>query len=103
MSTTETDDKYLWLEQIDSKEALDWVKSHNTHNNTPEFHALKKRFCEILDSNEKIPYVEKGPEVSPDVVYYYNLWKNQENKLGLWRRTTFSEYQKKNPIWETVL
>jgi prolyl oligopeptidase len=62
-----------------------------------QFHALDHRFLEILDSDARIPAIEKiGP-------YYYNLWRDRKNPRGLWRRTTLEEYKKAKPNWEIVL
>lgn len=96
MSTNQ--DEFEWLETVEGKEALEWVRSHNVVNTSPEFLQVKQRLCEILDSDNKIPYVEKGPDG-----LVYNLWKDKTNKLGLWRRTTFDEYQKKDTKWEIIL
>jgi prolyl oligopeptidase len=62
-----------------------------------DFAALEKRILDILDSDARIPYVEKrGP-------FYYNFWRDAKNPRGLWRRTTLAEYRKESPAWETVI
>ena len=92
-------DEFEWLEEVEGNAALEWVRSHNVVSQSDDFLQVKQRLCEILDSNEKIPYVEKGPDN-----LFYNLWKDKTNKLGLWRRTTREEYKKKEHTqWETVL
>ena len=64
---------------------------------TDDFRALDARLLAILDSDARIPYVEKlGPS-------YYNFWRDAKNPRGLWRRTTLDEYRKEHPQWETVL
>lgn len=101
IQASEQVDEFEWLEEVEGKAALDWVRAHNVTNDSEDFKTLKQKIREILDSNEKIPYVEKGPDG-----FYYNLWKDKTNVLGLWRRTSLSEYKKKGsgPIsWETVL
>ena len=35
--------------------------------------------------------------------HQYNLWQDEKNKRGLWRRTTLEDYCKPSPTWETVL
>ena len=57
----------------------------------------KARSCAILDSDAKIPGVEKIGD------HYYNFWKDKNHERGLWRRTTLEEYRKPQPQWETVL
>jgi prolyl oligopeptidase len=95
------EDRYLWLEDVGGEKALDWVRARNKEAaaalETGDFPAMEKRILDILDSEARIPYVEKlGP-------YYYNLWKDAKNPRGLWRRTTLEEYRKDRPAWETVI
>ncbi|MDQ3289094.1 MAG: prolyl oligopeptidase family serine peptidase [Pseudomonadota bacterium] len=95
-------DPYLWLEDVTSEKALDWVRSKNAKAeaalaSTPEFKALEAEILEILDSDAKIPAVEKIGD------YYYNFWKDAQHQRGVWRRTTLAEYRKDDPAWETVI
>ena len=96
------EDPYAWLEDVGGKESLDWVRARNTRSEaelaaTPAFRQLEADILAILDSDAKIPAVEKiGP-------YYYNFWKDRQHERGLWRRTTLEEYRKPQPKWETVL
>ena len=95
------DDRYLWLEDITGERALEWARARNDESakalETGDFAALEKRILGILDSDARIPFVEKlGPR-------YYNFWKDAENPRGLWRRATLDEYRKAQPAWETVL
>lgn len=95
-------DPYLWLEDVEGEKALAWVREKNARTQAelgsqPEFQALETSIRAILDSDAKIPAVQKiGP-------YYYNLWKDRNHERGLWRRTTLEEYRKPNPAWETVI
>jgi prolyl oligopeptidase len=50
-----------------------------------------------LDSKDKIPFVRQIGD------HQYNLWQDEKNKRGLWRRTTLEDYCKPFPTWETVL
>jgi prolyl oligopeptidase len=94
-------DQYLWLEDVTGEKALDWVKARNKESaavlETGDFAAVQKRILDILDSEARIPYLEKlGP-------WYYNFWRDAKNPRGLWRRTTLEEYRKEQPAWETVI
>lgn len=96
------DDPYLWLEEVDSPQALDWVRAQNlkTHARLAEaapFKALQADLLAVLDSDSNIPYVEKIG------AHYYNFWVDAAHPRGLWRRTTLAEYRKAQPAWETVL
>ncbi|QJE01672.1 S9 family peptidase [Massilia forsythiae] len=95
-------DPYLWLEEVSSTRALDWVGARNTHSEQelardPRYAALRTRLKTILDSKERIPYVGRHGD------FYYNFWRDAEHERGIWRRTTPDEYAKSTPQWETVL
>ena len=96
------DDPYAWLEDVQGDKSLDWVKARNAKAEaeiagTAEFKQLEADIRAILDSDAKIPGVEKIGD------YYYNFWKDKQHERGLWRRTTLAEYRKPQPQWETVL
>ncbi|QNN45349.1 S9 family peptidase [Thermomonas brevis] len=95
-------DPYAWLEDVQGDKALDWVKARNAKAEaeiagTPAFKTLEAQIRAVLDSDAKIPSVEKIGE------YYYNFWKDKQHERGLWRRTTLAEYRKPEPRWETAL
>src|SRR5690349_11437718 len=95
-------DPYAWLEDVTAERSLDWVKAHNAKAEaelamSPQFAQLQSDIRAILDSDAKIPGVEKIGE------YYYNFWKDKQHERGLWRRTTLAEYRKDKPQWETVI
>ena len=95
------EDRYLWLEDVTGGKALEWARARNAESarvlDTGDFAALEKRILDILDSDARIPYVEKHGRS------YYNLWRDAKNPRGLWRRTTLEEYRKEHPAWETVI
>ncbi len=95
-------DRYAWLEDVTGDKPLDWVRAHNAQTEstlaaTPRFKAMEADIRAILDSDAKIPGVQKIG------AYYYNFWKDKQHERGLWRRTTLEEYRKPQPRWETVL
>jgi prolyl oligopeptidase len=96
------DDPYLWLEEVQGDQALDWVRARNRESRAaleqhPRFEATRTRILELLDSRDKIPYVSRRGE------WLYNLWQDAAQPRGLWRRTTLDEYRKAQPTWQTVL
>jgi prolyl oligopeptidase len=96
------DDPYLWLEDVTGKKPLDWVKKQNAETiaeltKSEAFQATQKRLLEILDSDQRIPFVTKHGD------FYYNFWRDAKNRRGLWRRCTLEEYHKAKPDWEVVL
>src|SRR5215204_1303543 len=85
-----------------AEKTLAWAKERNAKTTaelaqTPEFKALNERLLAILDSKDRIPGISKSGK------WYYNFWRDDKNKRGLWRRTTLEEYRKDKPDWETVL
>jgi prolyl oligopeptidase len=98
----DTEDPYLWLEEVQGERALAWVRARNAESEArlradPGFDALRARLREVLDSRGQIPYVTRlGP-------WLYNLWRDAANPRGLWRRASLEEYRRAEPAWETVL
>ena len=95
-------DPWLWLEDVDSDEALAWVRERNAETEReltalPGYAALRARLKTILDSRDRIPYVGHHDG------RYYNFWRDADHERGIWRRTTLDEYRKPAPAWETVL
>ena len=90
------DDPYAWLEDVAGEKQLDWVKARNARAeaeiaSSSEFKTLETQIRAILDSDAKIPGVQKIG------AYYYNFWKDKQHERGLWRRTTLEEYRKPPP------
>ena len=97
-----SNDPYAWLEEVEGQKQLDWVRGVNAMAEaeiaaTPAFKQLESDIRAILDSDAKIPGVQKIGD------YYYNFWKDKQHERGVWRRTTLAEYRKAQPQWETVL
>ena len=97
-----TDDPYQWLEDVTGNKALDWVRAQNVDSQAalttdPAFATLRDDLRTILDSDARIPVVDKHGD------YYYNFWRDKQNPAGLWRRTTLAEYRKAAPTWEVLI
>ena len=95
-------DPNLWLEDIDSERALQWVREQNAAaekalTQNPAFKQMEADILAVLDSKEKIPYAGKRGD------YYYNYWQDDQHPRGIWRRTTLDEYKKSNPQWDNIL
>jgi len=102
LTADEPKDPFIWLEDVTGDKAISWVKERNAVSTGeltkgPEFAALDDRLLRILDSKDKIPMIAKHGS------WYYNFWRDDKNKRGLWRRTTLEEYRKDQPKWEIVL
>ena len=96
------EDPHLWLEDVAGDKALEWVRAQNADSqkaltSDPGFARLRDDIRAILDSDERIPEVEKMGD------YFYNFWKDKAHPAGLWRRTTLAEYRKAEPAWEVLI
>ncbi len=95
-------DPHLWLEEVTGDSALAWVRTQNARSTaaltgSAAFQDLDARLLAMLDSDARIPYVERLGR------HYYNFWRDAQHPRGLWRRTTLVEYRKAAPAWEVVL
>lgn len=101
-ATQTGNDPYLWLEDVEGKDALTWVKTHdsltlNAFENDSNFLRLQKETIGILDARDRIPY---GTLMGG---YVYNFWQDKDHVRGILRRATIVEYTKKDPQWEILL
>ncbi|ODQ98176.1 S9 family peptidase [Mycobacterium intermedium] len=95
------DDPYLWLEDVDSDRALDWVRARNEATQAEfcdaAFEEMRTQALEVLDTDARIPYVRRRGE------FLYNFWRDADNPRGLWRRTTLDSYRTDTPEWEVLI
>lgn len=98
-------DPYLWLEEVSSERALDWVRQWNDRTTRqldalPGIEQSTRAIREVVDSRERIPFVEKQGK------YVYNFWKDADHPRGVLRRTTPERYMTgatRWAQWEVVL
>lgn len=95
-------DPYLWLEEVEGEQALDWVRSQNERTLAqlqadPVYAELEAKALEVVNSSERIPYgsIRNGK--------VYNFWQDATHVRGLWRRTTLASYATESPEWEIIL
>ncbi len=103
-STAQTgeEDPYLWLEEIEGEKQLDWVREQNAVSievleAQPGYTSLKDRYIEAFNDKDRIAF----PSLVGD--YVYNLWQDENNERGLWRRMLKADYLAHKESWETVL
>ena len=96
------EDPYVWLEEVEGEEALEWVRTQNERTlEELQSGGLYDRYyqaaLDVLQSDERIPYgsVRDG--------YVYNFWQDSNNVRGVWRRASLESYETSNPRWETLL
>ncbi|WP_425334967.1 prolyl oligopeptidase family serine peptidase [Pseudoalteromonas piscicida] len=95
-------DPYLWLEEVEGKKPLEWVKEQNSTSlkylkSNKAYETIYQNTLAILNDQSRIPYATERAG------YYYNFWTDANHARGIYRRTTLEEYQKENPKWETIL
>jgi prolyl oligopeptidase len=102
-AAAEEKDPYLWLEDIEGKKALDWVKKENAATDKltvtrPGFEADRKRARDILDDDRQI--TEPG-EVMGDMIT--NFWRDAANPRGIWRQSPLDAYLAGKPVWTVLI
>lgn len=105
-------DPYVWLEEVESEQSLDFARSANeaclTALGNPEKDekgtGTYERVLKILESDDRIPHVTQFGTNEDGEPILFNFWKDAKNPKGLWRYTTLSSYKKAADIeWTTVL
>ena len=96
------EDPYLWLEEINGEKAIEWVKEQNAVSAhkieaSPLFDSIKERILNSYNDKDKIAY----PKIAGE--YVYNLWKDENNQRGVWRRMPIDDFIKNQSNWEVVL
>jgi prolyl oligopeptidase len=99
---TDSQDKYLWLEDVNGERAISWVRAENERSAKvlgadPRFATLEADALKVLESPTRLPL----PVIRPDAIY--NTWQDASHIRGILRRTTLSDYLNPTPHWQTVL
>ncbi len=102
MTTVNASDPYLWLEEVESGQALDWVRAQNKRSlaeleSDPRFADLYKDVLSVLTSDARLAY----GEIHNGQVY--NFWQDETHIRGLWRRADVESYRNGEPDWETLI
>jgi prolyl oligopeptidase len=96
------DDPFQWLEEVDGEQALAWVKQQNAATaarleSQPLFDELYAQARAALNSTSRLPAIEQKGE------WLYNLWRDEQQPRGVYRRTTLERFASDDPQWETVI
>jgi prolyl oligopeptidase len=97
------DDPYVWLEKVDSPEAMAWVRAENKKTldeleHDPRFEAYHREALAIAQTRDRIPL---GSQVDGRV---FNFWQDADHVRGIWRATSPADYDAGGtPGWKTVL
>ena len=96
------EDPYLWLEDVQGEDALEWVNEQNDRTfaelrDSAVFEALYDEAYSILTSDERLP---EGSIIGDQ---FYSFWQDESNVRGVWRRTPLDAFRQGKSEWETVL
>ncbi|MBN1239629.1 MAG: S9 family peptidase [Gammaproteobacteria bacterium] len=96
------DDPHVWLEEISSPAALEWVRAENARSLAvleadPRFEPMRREALTILTSDARIPF----GEIHDGAVY--NFWQDEAHVRGIWRRAGIESYRSGDPEWETLI
>lgn len=98
----ETQDPYLWLEDVEGSKALDFAKAENKRSvdhfkANGEFKSIESDIRKIIFAKDRVPGVSlRNGEL-------YNFWQDEKHVRGLWRKTSIESYKTGNPKWEVIL
>jgi prolyl oligopeptidase len=96
------DDPYVWLEEVSSPKAMDWVNAHNAKAQAvleadPRYRQYYDEALALAQAKDRIPF---GRFLHGQV---YNFWQDADHVRGIFRRTSLTGYEADSPAWETVL
>lgn len=101
-ASTAPADPYIWLEEVSSPRAMQWVRSHNARTTRrleadPRYARNYAEALAIAGAKDRIPQ----PRFLHDEIY--NFWQDPQHLRGIWRKTTLNDYASPQPHWTTVL
>ena len=96
------EDPYLWLEEVSSPRALEWVEAHNARSlerleSDPRYPTLYSEALAVAGTRDRIP----TPRFRNGVIH--NFWQDAQHLRGVLRKTTLADYRRAEPGWTTVL
>ncbi|CAB3733735.1 hypothetical protein LMG24238_05976 [Paraburkholderia sediminicola] len=95
-------DPFLSLEALDDPDALAWVEAQNARTraawgSSAEFESLKQRLADAYLPRERPVIPDRWKE------WAYDLWQDEHNPKGIWRRTTWAAWRSGAPVWQNLL
>ena len=100
LAIDDDDDKFLWLEDLDSQATAAWVGERNAEVMAATGGGFTERCAEIrriLDAEDRLSYpAMRGP-------HFYDFWQDKAHPRGLWRRTTPERFRAGDPDWGVLL
>ena len=104
---TTQEDAYIWLEDVEAKECLDFARDSNDKClkalGDPVVGPSYQRVLQVLESKDRIPHVSNMGFDSQGNRLLFNFWKDEQHPKGIWRSTTLTDYATPEPTWTTIL
>jgi prolyl oligopeptidase len=96
------DDPYLWLEDVSSPRAMDWVRQQDARSlgvlqADPRYEAFFNQALALSEARDRVPV---PTQLNGGI---FNFWQDADHIRGIWRRTTLGLYRTPDPNWTTVL
>ena len=95
-------DSFLAFESLDDPVVLDWVERQNARTlaawgNGARFDAFKDRLAAIYLRDDRPVIPSRWRD------WAYDLWQDEHNPRGIWRRTSWASWRAGQPDWQTLL
>lgn len=95
-------DPFLWLEDVDGKKSLDWVRAQNDRSlkeltQDARFKGFEESALKIVNDTNRIA----APSIVGENVR--NFWQDENHVRGIWRQSTLKSYVAGTPEWTTIL
>ncbi len=101
MTTTDSSDPHLWLEEVEGNDALAWVRTQTAATadrlQDAGFQRDQDALYELATLPTNIPMITRRGE------FVYNFWQDADHVRGIWRRTTLDSYRGDAPEWVVLL
>lgn len=98
----QTEDPFIWLEDVEGERAMEWVLAQNgvtreALQSLPSYRTIYDNTLDIYTSDDRIAY----PSIRGDFIY--NFWTDGDHPRGVYRRTSWDSYMSGSPSWDVVL
>ncbi|MFT0169301.1 prolyl oligopeptidase family serine peptidase [Paraburkholderia mimosarum] len=95
-------DPFLSLESLDDPAVMAWVEEQNARTRAAwqggaRFDALEKRLAQAYLPRERPVIPSRWQE------WAYDLWEDEDNPKGLWRRALWADWRAHEPQWQTLI
>ncbi len=101
-TSSDANDKYVWLEDVSGPRSMEWVKAENAKSAAVlEQDPHYKPFLADALKVEEDPRRLATPALRGDEVY--NTWRDKDHPRGLFRKTSVQDYLTADPHWQAVI